>query len=230
MQFSTIYNNIAHRSSDTSSTGIIRAKEAVNDAYQDIVSYFPFSWLKERSSPSTLSLSTSQYSYNIASGISRVTNIWYENSDSSYVYNIEIKYTVEGYNDVAVLDSNSPGIPNYVFIDYKNNVILLDTYPSQSFIDTYSNIKYVGTVDITELSDDTDIPIIPNRFHRKLQDLGTLYRKLDKGDIGDDVFERRRTNIMADLIDEENRNNSGNILLENPNGVKDFYDYGRVRT
>lgn len=210
MDFSTIYNNVAFETYDTSETGITRAKRSVNDAYFDIINNSRrWSWAIDRTSPKSLTLSISANTYDIDNGIGRIGNVWYERSGRIYIINIIDNIT--DFNKFIINDPIYATIVQKCYIDYNTNKIFFDVYPSQSFINTYGDIYYVGKEDVAKLSADLDIPSIPTRLHRKLEELAILYRKKDKESLNLATFEGGRK-IIIDYLENEDDSFSDNQI------------------
>lgn len=224
MQFSTLYNNVAHRAFDTSTSGITRAKEAVNDAYQYILTRkHKWSWATDRVTPEEITLVSGDRDYAFTD-VGRILRVWVE--DNGREYNIKIYDNVKDFNRISINDTTYATYLSACYIDYFNSQIIFDVFPSSSFISTYTTVYYIGKDNVTELSNDTDVPILPDYLHRQLQDLATEYRKYDKGTLDFATFEAIRKNIITSMIEEDNSYLSDQI--EEDTGVNDErtnYDY-----
>jgi len=158
MQYSTIYGAITTRVNDASTNVTNVAKADVNFAYQDVCTRHPFTWL---TALGTLTTTASQAYTQISTG--GITDLWKilsvrENVTPQLLSAISMK----DYDRLLALDNTDTDIPD-LYSDEINDYIYWYKTPD----DVYTiYVEYWKA--ITELSSDSDSPIIPAKYHEVL--------------------------------------------------------------
>lgn len=158
MQYSTIYGGITTRVNDASTNVTNVAKADVNMAYQDVCTRHPFSWLVALG---TLTTTASQaYTQISTGGISDLWKIISVREDDTPQLLTAI--TMKDYDRLLAHDNTAEDIPDFYSDEIADYIYWYHT-PDDAY-----TIYVTYWKAITELSADSDTPIVPTKYHEVL--------------------------------------------------------------
>jgi len=187
----TELNNLADETIDST-----KANKWINRIYHFVASKYRWNWLENSG---TFSLTASDYDYTFP-------------TDAKHITSMRIKGSLVDFRSNQYMEEHHPEFPEYddysstpvgrplEYTVYNNSEVRFYPIPDQTYTARYKYQKL-----ITELSGDTDEPLIPDRW-REVLVLGAFWKWLiadeaDPGQIGD--AKRNFDNMLNEMIAEE---------------------------
>lgn len=210
LEFSDIYSRIQDYAGINNVTNsAAKAKKAANDALRLIASLRDWRILRRSS---TITPTASTQAYTLAADFNNIISCWYISNG--------LRMPIEVVDDERWRrdsDNDSDGNPEICRITKVSGTIKIEfsPRPSGSFISLYTNVKYDYVKKPTELSNDTDVPEIPDTS----QQLAIVYLGVSdllgkQGDLGGlTAWERKAMRILnaAHKIDDKNQGKKAKI-------------------
>lgn len=133
-----------------------KAKKAINDALRLISTLRNWEMLKREG---TITPVASTQAYTLASNFDHIISCWYVSNGLRIPIDV-----VDDYRWNIDSDNNTDGTPVICRITKADGTlkIAFSPRPSSGFISLYTNIPYDYVMKPTELSGDTDVPLIPD--------------------------------------------------------------------